>query len=128
MLVSDKRQLLEAKFYQKPVGCREIDPEERLRAAKAFDCDELLFISLNGFKDDIRMWATSAYLPVNSVEWNDIRREVLEAFEGTFTVLLDQLITEDRTVTSILNPKSRLFFSNQLNGASIARPISVSFG
>ena len=120
LLVGNKRQLLEAKFYQKSVGCREVDPEERLRAAKAFDCDELLFISLNGFRDDIRIWAASASLPVNFVEWNDIRQEVLETLEGTFTVLLDQLVIEDRTVTSISNPNSRLFFSNQLNGAMIA--------
>jgi hypothetical protein len=119
LLVGDKRQLLEAKFYQRPVGCREINPEERLRAAKAFDCDELLLISLNGFKDDIRMWATSASIPVNFVEWNDLRQELLETFDGTLTVLLDQLSIEDKTATSISNPNSKLFFSSHLKGTSI---------
>ncbi len=120
LLVSDKRQLLEAKFYQKPVGCREIDPEERLRAARAFDCDELLLISLNGFKDDIRTWATSASIPVKFVEWSKLREDVLRTFEGIFTVLLEQISITDRTATSISNPNSRLFFSEELRGESVA--------
>ncbi|MGI0486583.1 hypothetical protein ACN4EK_14175 [Pantanalinema rosaneae CENA516] len=120
LLVNNKRQLLEAKFYQKPVGCREIDPDERLQAAKAFDCDELLLVSLNGFKDDVRSWASSVSLPVRFVEWNEIREDVLESFEGTFTVLLDQVLLEETVATSFSNPKSKLSFSNQLNASSIA--------
>lgn len=119
LLVNDKRQLLEAKFYQKPVGCREVDPDKRLQAAKAFDCDELLLISLNGFKDDIRSWATYAPLPVSFIEWNEVRKDVLREFEGTFTVLLDQVLLEDTTATSLSNPKSRLLFSDQLKTTSI---------
>ena len=119
LLVSDKRQLLEAKFYQKPVGCKEIDPEERLRAARAFECDELLFISLNGFKDDIQSWANSASIPVNFVEWSELREDVLRTLEGTFTVFLDQVLIAGRTATSISNPNSNLFFSENLCGESI---------
>ena len=120
LLVNGKRQLLEAKFYQKPVGCREIDPDERLQAAKAFDCDELLLISLNGFKDDIRSWAAATSLPIRFMEWNEIREDVLGTFEGTFTVLLDQVLLEDTIATSFSNPKSKLSFGDQLNATSIA--------
>ena len=48
-------------------------------------------VSLNGFKDDVRSWASSVSLPVHFVEWNEIREDVLESFEGTLTVLLDQV-------------------------------------
>lgn len=76
-------------------------------------------VSLNGFKDDVRLWANSVSLPVRFVEWNEIREDVLESFEGTFTVLLDQVLLEAATATSFSNPKSKLSFSNQLNATSI---------
>lgn len=76
-------------------------------------------VSLNGFKDDVRLWANSVSLPVRFVEWNEIREDVPESFEGTFTVLLDQVLLEAATATSFSNPKSKLSFSNQLNATSI---------
>lgn len=77
-------------------------------------------ISLNGFKDDIQTWATSASIPVSFVEWSELREDVLRTLEGTFTVLLDQVSIADRTATSISNPNSSLFFSEELNRESVA--------
>jgi hypothetical protein len=119
VLAGNQRQLLEAKFYQKPVGLEQIKPERRLDAARAFDCDELLVVALNGFKADMMAWATTAPLPVKLVAWSDLRGEVLRSLEGTFTVLLDQINLEDKTAKSAIAVNSKLYFNTPLEAISI---------
>lgn len=119
LLVNDKRQLLEAKFYQKPVGCKEIDLDRRLKAARAFECNELLLVSLNGFMDDVKLWAKSSPISTRLVCWHELRENFLKSFSGTFTVLLDQIKLSNTVVESLNDRDSRISFSTDLRSTSI---------
>ena len=119
VLGDHRRRLLEAKFHRSPVRLAQIKPERRLEAAAAFDCEELFFIALNGFRADVIAWAREAPLPVRLVSWADFRGEVLSSLQGTFSVLLDQMILANEMAQSVTSTSSRLLFDAPLIAKSI---------
>jgi len=116
---SGKRQLVEAKFYQDDVGCREINPDRRIKAAQAFDCEEIIFVSLNGFKQDIKDWAKSADMQISFIEWNDLRSDILNSCQGTITSLLDKVEITAKSAKSLEVAESAIHFSSSPSTSTV---------
>jgi len=81
--------LLEAKFLERPVGVRNVDPDRRIQAASEFGCSRLRIVSLNGFQDNLRVWAERSTLPCQLIEWTELREVMTQNRKGPHTSLLD---------------------------------------
>jgi len=119
VLTNSHRWLLEAKFYRSPVGLAQIKPERRLEAAAALDCEELLLIALNGFRADVTAWAQAAPIRVRLISWRDFRGEVLPSPQGTFSVLLDQMVLSAEMAHSVSPTNVQLLFETPVLARSL---------
>jgi len=107
---SSRRWLVEAKFFKdRPATVKDIRPQEREQAAKDMDCDGILYVSLNGFSDDMLSWSHDRSLAVQFVAWADIRAEVLSSIEAYASVLLDEFEIEGSVAASLVTD-SRISF------------------
>jgi hypothetical protein len=84
------RWLMEAKFFgSRPATVRDINPIRREQAAKDFDCTGVLYVSLNGFSDDMLSWPHDKSLAVQFVSWAEIQADVLSNVDTYASVFLD---------------------------------------
>jgi hypothetical protein len=85
------RYLVEAKFFRdRPAAARDIDPDRRERAAFDLGCTGLIYLSLNGFHDDMLTRKHPSALDVQFFSWDDIRSNVMATMQQYNSVLLDQ--------------------------------------
>lgn len=90
-----QRWLVEAKFFSnRSATMRDIRPEHREQAANDLDCTGILYVSLNGFSDDMLLWPHDKSLAVRFISWADIRADVLSSIEAYASVFLDRFEIE----------------------------------
>ena len=114
--------LIEAKFYRtSKAAVRNVNPARRESAALDLNCDGILYVSLNGFADDLRTWSHTTNLDVQFFAWADLREDLLSGLSEYASVLLDEFtLTPDQAST--LNSTAALHFEN-----ITATPLSSQF-
>jgi len=112
---SSRRWLIEAKFFKdRPATVRDIKPQEREQAAKDTDCDGILYISLNGFDNDVLSQPLGKSIAIQFMTWADIQTEVLSNIGAYASVLLDEFEIKDSVATSLVTDSLIRFDSLRL--------------
>jgi hypothetical protein len=110
---SKARYLVEAKFFRdRPAYIRDIDPARRQAAAQDLDCTGILYISLNGFTNEMLAWPHAANLDVHFISWSDLRSDILGSFQNCASVLLDSFDLTSTQATAV-HSGSALHFDSE---------------
>lgn len=116
------RYLVEAKFHlASKAKVQNVKPARRESAALDLNCDGILYVSLNGFADDLRNWSHTANLDVQFVAWADLRDDLLSGLSEYASVLLDEFELTPN-LASALNSPATLHFND-----ITAAPLSPQF-